>query len=106
MIDIPGTDAADALRRMHNRFAVSVTVTGAGLTNGSVMAVPGTTAGEAFHGPGRSARTTRWDVMRDDLPDTPVIGMTINDGTTVYEVIDIEHRPGTASVRLIVEVAA
>lgn len=106
MTDIPGTDAAAALRRCHDKFAVDVTVTGAGLSGATVKAVPSNRAGDAFQGPGRSARTIAWTFMAADLPSAPTRGMTIDDGTTLWRVVDIENLGGSASFRLVVEAAS
>lgn len=103
MTDIPGTGAAAAQRRMINRFGHSVAVTGAGLSNGIVKAVVTTLPADPFQGPGKSARTHSMTVMADDLPSAPERGMTIDDGTTVWRVIDIEDERGTGTFRLIVE---
>lgn len=103
MFDIPGTAAADAMRRMHDRLGHDVAVTGAGLTAGTIKAVASTVPGDPFQGPGRSARTHSWTVMAADLPAAPTRGMTIDDGATIWRVIDIEDEAGTGTIKLIVE---
>lgn len=93
MSGIPGAGADAALARLHSRLGASVTVTGAGLTAASRLAVISNAPGDAFQGAGRTMRRVTFHFRRADLPAAPTKTMTITDGSaTVWRAIDIINR--------------